>query len=306
MRPKAVKLWILAVAFLVLTHAASALAQGRLYTDPINEFRVVVPDEWGDAPVDGRMVWNIASENGTVEPACNVRVATDWSYAGLTPEKFVESQSEDQFKKILSTHIDDLRVGVWDANYRFGGQVAIQYVYTGTLDGIRKASLGLQTVYSGRLYTFTCIAPANEFPNIYLDLLAIAESFSFTSSTAAGQASSNAQSSPTMADEGGSALTMSDAWKWGALLLGFTGFVISPIVFTYWKTVQKGYANTFLWLSSFVAVFIVGSMIAALLFALQRLSHAWFMAVPFALSFAHYWALRHYESKHARSSAGGR
>lgn len=126
-------------------------------------------------------------------------------------------------------------------------------------------------------------------------------SIPITSSTAAGEARPEVQHSPTIVDEVSGALMTADAWKWAAIFLAFVGFVIIPVIYTYWRTVINGYASTFLWLWSFISVFILGGVVAALLFALQRIGNAWFMAVPFGACFVHYSILKHYERKHAAS-----
>lgn len=165
--------------FLALTVATSTFAQGPAHRDDVNGFRVTAPADWGSAPIEGRMVWHIASEGGTAMPDCGIIVTADWSMAQLSPDEFIDSQSEAQLKKLLSLNFDDVAIGYWEPNFRLGDRAALHYIYSGTLDGVRQTSLGLQTVRAGKLFTFFCNAPSGSFHGMYTNLLSIADSFSF-------------------------------------------------------------------------------------------------------------------------------
>jgi hypothetical protein len=157
-------------------------AAPKVHLDRTNEFQLTVPSGWGDAPKVGRIVWHSAAQGGTALPDCSVIVTQDASFALLTVDQFIASQSREQALQLLSISFKNPRIVLWEPNFRLGGQRALHYIYSGELDGAQQASMVLQTTHAGRLYTFSCNAPADQFPLLYTDLLHVADSFAFVPS----------------------------------------------------------------------------------------------------------------------------
>jgi len=143
------------------------------------DFEVSAPDGWGAAPLVGRMKWHVASDNGTALPDCLIIVTEDWSFQVISIDDYIENQSEAQFVKMASVMMSDVVVGVWEEDFRLGGQRALHIVYSATVDGVRQTSFSTQTIRSGKLYSFACNASDNDFPFVYADLLKIADTFMF-------------------------------------------------------------------------------------------------------------------------------
>lgn len=125
------------------------------------------------------MVWHSARNGGTEMPDCGVIVNADRSFVGLSNDDYIRSQSEAQLAKLLALNFADVKIGLFEPRSSLGKQRSLHYIYTGVLDGKKQTSLGFQTIYRQRLYTFFCNATADEFSYLYADLLAIADSLSF-------------------------------------------------------------------------------------------------------------------------------
>lgn len=169
----------LAFLLFLLTQASPA-ALAAPYVDAKNQFRITAPKGWGAAPLSGRMVWHVAANGGTELPDCGVIVSQDSSFSILGNDRYINSQSKEKLKGILSLNFQNVVIGNWEPNFRLGGQRALHYIYTGTIEGERQTTLGIQTVRGGKLYTFSCNAPSAQFPSLYLDLLKVSDTFTFT------------------------------------------------------------------------------------------------------------------------------
>jgi hypothetical protein len=171
---------VLAVANLSIFAFSAVAGQAvGLHMDAANGFRIQSPPGWGPAPLVGRMAWHFASKNGTELPDCSVIVTQDPSFAILGAQEYIDSQSQDRVKQLLSLNFDNPKIGLWEPEFWLGGQKAIHYVYTGEINGFKQTSLVTQTVRAGRLYTFSCNAPSNRFPYLYKDMLQLAGTFDF-------------------------------------------------------------------------------------------------------------------------------
>lgn len=166
-------------ATLAFQPAWAAPPTPKAHTDLENQFRITSPVGWGPAPRIGRMVWHAASKNGTEMPDCGVIVSQDSSFASSGLDAFIEAQTQEQVKQLLSLNFSDIVIGTFERNFQLGGQRALHYIYSGTLNGERQTSMNIQTVRGDKLYTLGCNAPANQFPPLYLEFLRIADSFAF-------------------------------------------------------------------------------------------------------------------------------
>lgn len=291
-------IWLIAI--LALTQTTSAFAQGGTYTDPANDFRITAPEGWAAAPMERHMVWHVASEGGTKMPDCGVIATADWSMTHLTPEEYIESQNEAQLKKALGLNFTDVVIGYWEPNFRLGGQSALHYVYSGTLDGLRQTSLGLQTVRAGKLYTFFCNAPSDKFSSSYADLLAIADSFAFLPTNTIEQTTSQEQVAPLSNTEQGTNMS-STLIQW-TFILALIAF--SP--YTYWRITRYKGAHIALRLLSYCGVIVVGALVGVSLWAVKMIGMPWISFVVVMFCVAHYYGLRHVTKKAAVAAVGGR
>ncbi len=173
---------LLFISIFIFGISISVLAQDLIHTDSTNGFNVTTPEGWSDIDLAGRMVWHVASNNGTELPDCGVIITDDWSFAALTQEEYVSSQSEAQLKKLFSLNFSDVAIGLWEPNFPFAETTALHYIVSGTSDNFRQTSMSFQIIHDRKLYTLFCNAPAGKFPNLYLDLLGVADSFSFLQS----------------------------------------------------------------------------------------------------------------------------
>ncbi|MBJ6985753.1 hypothetical protein [Luteimonas sp. MC1750] len=152
---------------------------GQIAAKAEAHFYVATPDGWGEAPLVGRMAWHVASNGGTEQPDCGVIVSKDASFLAAGADGYIDNQSKEQLKEMLSLNFQDVVIGSWNTNSELGGQRALQHVYSGSMDGERQTTMTIQTVREDRLYSFFCNAPADVFPTIYLKLLRVSDTFSF-------------------------------------------------------------------------------------------------------------------------------
>jgi hypothetical protein len=144
-----------------------------------SDFQLSKPEGWGDAPLSGRMVWHVASKYGTSTPACSVVATADPSFEITSIDEYIRNQSEEKIVKLASMNMANVSVGNWEPNFELGGQRALHFIYSATVDGNRMSNLIIQTIRSGKLFTFSCNATADEFMHVYADLLKIADTFQF-------------------------------------------------------------------------------------------------------------------------------
>lgn len=144
-----------------------------------NRFKIEVPNGWGAVETSSELVWDVASNNGTSLPECNIKVTKNPAFSIISNGEYIKTQSVTRMKRILSMYYHNVSFGVWETDWSFGNQRALHYVYTGTRNGNIFGSIGIQTVRFGRLYTFTCNALGSQLPNVYTNLIDIANTFEF-------------------------------------------------------------------------------------------------------------------------------
>lgn len=125
------------------------------------------------------MVWHVAARNGTALPDCGVIVTQDVAFKMLSVDQYVATQSKQKVLAMLALNFGDPLIGAWEPDFRLGGQRALHYIYSGTLDDRRQTTMIWQTTRNGRLYTFSCNTDAEQFPLVYTDLLHLADTFAF-------------------------------------------------------------------------------------------------------------------------------
>lgn len=151
-----------------------------VFRSPLHKFSIAYPAAWRSLPkLNDRMVLHVGGQLATHTASMNVIVTEDKSFRLMTSQDYLARVKQSDFLQVASMSMSDLKVHRWETKYEIGKQPALMFIYSGTLNGQRQATLTTQTIRNGRLYTVAFNAQADEFPAIYAELVQILDSFHF-------------------------------------------------------------------------------------------------------------------------------
>jgi len=150
------------------------------FRSPQHKFAISYPENWQPLPqLGGRMVMHVGGRIGEQKASMNAIVSEDESFRVMKTEDYLGTVKQKDFLDIASLSMSEVKMHRWETKYEVGGQSALMFIYSGIVDGERQATLTVQTIKDGRLYTIAFNSPAGDFPVIYLELKHILDSFRF-------------------------------------------------------------------------------------------------------------------------------
>jgi len=150
------------------------------FHSPEYKFEISYPATWQPLPKLGaRMILHVGGPIGDQSASMNIIVSEDESFRVMKVDDYLKAVKQKDFLDVASMTMADVKMHRWETKYEIGGQPALMFIYSGILEGQRQSTLTIQTISSGRLYTVTFNASAEDFPVIYLELKQIFDSFRF-------------------------------------------------------------------------------------------------------------------------------